>query len=200
MKRFLALLFVLALMAAPAFSQITFNWTLSSDDKSLAAAPNGGYRLYQSQTSGSYTGAAVATVAPGISTLTLSRPAMGSYFWVLRAFTTISSTVYESANSDEVTTTVGPAAPTGLTITTNIAQLTNFGATLNVQVSKPARINFYFGPHTQGFSKIVMGGKLETKASFPLTALTQNTIYCYRINATDATGKSTEYYGAFITP
>jgi hypothetical protein len=105
MKPLLAL--CLLLLAAPAMAQqqITFAWDLSPDDSLLGA---GGYRLYQSKTSGVYSAPPVATVAPGVSAVTIPATALGRYYWVVTAF---AEDTTESDYSNEVTTVIKPRPP-----------------------------------------------------------------------------------------
>lgn len=91
---------------AMAQKQITFAWDLSPDDSLLG--PTGGYRLYQSKTSGAYTGVPVASVVPGVSTVTITATAMGRHYWVATAFAEDGT---ESDYSNEVTMVIKPRPP-----------------------------------------------------------------------------------------
>ena len=105
MKPLLAL--CLFLLAAPAMAQqITFAWDLSPDDSLLGAG--GGYRLYQSKTSGAYSAPPVATVLPGISTVSIAVNALGRHYWVATAFAEDGT---ESDYSNEVSTVIKPKPP-----------------------------------------------------------------------------------------
>ncbi len=98
----------LLLFSLPSLAQghLTFAWDLSVDDAQLGTG--GGYKLYASKTSGSYTGAAIGAVAPGITTITVSRPGLGKWYFVLTAFMADGT---ESPYSNEVNTVIKPAAP-----------------------------------------------------------------------------------------
>ena len=85
--------------------QITFVWDLSPDDSLLGA---GGYRLYQSKTSGVYSAPPVATVAAGVSTVSITVSALGRHFWVATAFAEDGT---ESDYSNEVSTVIKPKPP-----------------------------------------------------------------------------------------
>jgi hypothetical protein len=113
----LILVVALMLLAVPAMAQITFMWDLSTDDAILGTT--GGYKLYQSKTSGTYGATAAATVLRGINTVTIAKPGLGRYYWVVTAFTVDS----ESDHSNEVTTVLRPAKPTNHRITTIIAAI-----------------------------------------------------------------------------
>jgi hypothetical protein len=105
MKPLIAL--CLFLLAAPAMAQqLTFAWDLSPDDSLLGAA--GGYRLYQSKTRGVYSTSPVATVAPGVSTISITVSALGRHYWVATAF---SEDGTESDYSNEVSTVIKPKPP-----------------------------------------------------------------------------------------
>ena len=58
------LIFTTPLMA----QNVTLAWDLSVSDSLLGAG--GGYHIYQSKQSNTYTATAIATVAPGINTVT----------------------------------------------------------------------------------------------------------------------------------
>jgi hypothetical protein len=105
MKPLLVLCLLLIAIPAMAQRQLTFAWDLSPDDSLLGA---GGYRLYQSKTSGVYSAYPVATVAPGISTVTLTVNAFGRHYWVATAFTEDGA---ESDYSNEVSTVIKPKPP-----------------------------------------------------------------------------------------
>jgi hypothetical protein len=106
MKQILILVSLL-LFTAPVLAQdINFAWDLSPDDSLLGA--NGGYRLYLSKQSGSYTGAPVLTVRPGTTSGSIARPGLGRYYFVATAF---DSEGNESAYSNEVTTAIKPKPP-----------------------------------------------------------------------------------------
>jgi hypothetical protein len=97
----------LLLFAAPVVAQdINFAWDLSPDDALLGAS--GGYRLYSSKQSGSYTGSPVVTVPPGATTASIARPGLGRYYFVATAF---DSEGNESDYSNEVTTVIKPKPP-----------------------------------------------------------------------------------------
>lgn len=100
---FLILLFVLPVTAQ---TTITFAWDLSVDDSLLGEG--GGYRLYASKQSGIYSTPS-GSVAPGVSTITISAPGLGRYYFVARAFT---SDGMESDNSNEVSQVIKPKPPT----------------------------------------------------------------------------------------
>lgn len=101
---------ILACVAC-ASTPITFLWTLSGDDASLGTS--GGYHLYASKTSGAYTGIApIATVAAGVSTVTVASPGLGTWYFVVTAF----SGNTESGYSNEVSQTIAPGAPQNLKI------------------------------------------------------------------------------------
>ena len=105
MKPFIAL--CLILLAAPAMAQqITFAWDLSPDDSMLGAT--GGYRLYQSKTRGVYSAPPVATVAAGVSTVSITVNALGRHYWVATAFAEDGT---ESDYSNEVSTVIKPKPP-----------------------------------------------------------------------------------------
>lgn len=97
----------LLLLAAPAMAQqqLTFAWDLSPDDSLLGA---GGYRLYQSKTRGVYSAPPVATVAAGVSTVTITATALGRHYWVATSFAEDGT---ESAYSNEVSTVIKPKPP-----------------------------------------------------------------------------------------
>jgi len=116
-KAIFLVLFLICLVFVPyvnAASNITFAWD-SNSESDLA-----GYRLYQSQTSGSYTfgdGNQVATILAGIETVQIANVPDGIYFWVLTAYDDKGN---ESGPSNEVTAnldTLAPGAPTTVTIT-----------------------------------------------------------------------------------
>ncbi len=101
-------LVLLMLLAIPCMAQsnLTFQWDLSTDDALLGAG--GGYHLYASKNSGQYTSTAYATVAPGINTVTVVAPGLGRWYFVATAFIADGS---ESANSNEVVSTIKPKPP-----------------------------------------------------------------------------------------
>lgn len=112
MKKLFTLFACTALMlaAAPAMAMdIGFAWDANTESD-LA-----GYRLYQSDTSGSYTYLnPVADIPAGTETYTQAGVSDGTWFWVLTAYDTEGN---ESGPSNEVTMTVdetAPAAPTNL--------------------------------------------------------------------------------------
>jgi len=87
---------------ACAASNVTFEWDANSESD-LA-----GYRLYQSQVSGSYTDVPVVTIPAGTETTTLLDVPDGTYFWVLTAYDTNEN---ESGPSNEVTKTIDSTPP-----------------------------------------------------------------------------------------
>lgn len=108
----IALLSIITLTAIPVLAKdINFAWDANTESD-LA-----GYRLYQSNTSGSYTygsGNEVAEIAAGTETVTLTGVTDGTWYWVLTAFDTEGN---ESLPSNEVSQTVdetAPSAPTTL--------------------------------------------------------------------------------------
>ena len=108
----LILVVALMLLAVPAMAQITFMWDLSTDDAILGAT--GGYKLYQSKVSGTYGATVVATVLRGINTVTIPKPGLGRFYWVVTAF---ESGGNESDYSNEVTAVIKPAKPTNFRTT-----------------------------------------------------------------------------------
>jgi hypothetical protein len=104
----LLLLFTLSCEAG----QVTFQWDLSASEP---LGTSGGYRLYQSKVSQTYSTTPVATVAAGITTVTIN-PSSGTYFWVVTAFDGEGN---ESGYSNEVTAKVKPGVPALLRITLN---------------------------------------------------------------------------------
>ena len=97
---------IMLLFTTPLMAQsVSLAWDLSISDSFLGAA--GGYRIYQSKTSGTYT-TPIATVAPGISTVTFATGQLGRLYWVGRAF---ESGGIESDNSNEVTDVIKPKPP-----------------------------------------------------------------------------------------
>jgi len=112
MKKFLLLLIIpFLLIAFPAFAMdVSFQWDPNSESD-LA-----GYRLYQSNTSGSYTygsGNEVAEILAGTETCTID-VADRVWYWVLTAYDTNGN---ESGPSNEVSASVdqtAPAPPTNL--------------------------------------------------------------------------------------
>lgn len=106
MKQLLTLALLL-LCAAPMIAQdIDFARDLFPDDALLGA--NGGYRLYSSKQSGSYSEPPVLTVPPGTTAGSIARPRLGRYYFVATAF---DSEENESAYSNEVTTVIKPRPP-----------------------------------------------------------------------------------------
>jgi hypothetical protein len=105
----LILSFMLLLFTIPAMAQnhLTFTWTLSSDDTILGSG--GGYHLYGSKTTGTYSGSALGSVMPGVNTITISKPGLDKWYFVVTAF---SAGGTDSGYSNEVNTTIKPAAPT----------------------------------------------------------------------------------------
>jgi len=111
---FLTVLLVpLFIIATPVFAiDKVFTWDANSESD-LA-----GYRLYQSDTSGSYTygsGNEVAEILAGTETCTID-VADGILYWVLTAY---DSNGNESEPSNEVITTIdqtAPVAPTNLQV------------------------------------------------------------------------------------
>lgn len=114
-----ALIIVLLMAVAPparAASNVTFAWD------SVTATDLQGYRLYQSNTSGTYnkTTGKVCEVGAGVTTCTVSNLADGTYFWVATAYDRSGN---ESGYSNEVTRTLdstAPTAPSNLKITLTI--------------------------------------------------------------------------------
>ncbi len=108
MRSILIFVVLILFLCMPAMAQthLTFAWDLSSDDAQLGTG--GGYKIYATKTSGSYTGAAIGTVAPGISTVTVTRPGLGKWFFVATCFMADGT---ESAYSNEVNTVIKPAPP-----------------------------------------------------------------------------------------
>jgi hypothetical protein len=95
------------LLAIPcmAQTQLTFAWDLSTDDSLLGAG--GGYTIYYGKVSGTYLGT-VGKVAPGVNTMTVTRPGLGKYYFVA---TSVTADGTESGYSNEVSTVIKPAAP-----------------------------------------------------------------------------------------
>lgn len=110
MKR---LLFLLLLIPAIAFADdVTFAWVAPVNNiDGTAATDLATYHLYQSPTSGVYTGAAIDTGSTA-TTFTLKKVSFGKSFFIVRAVNTAGK---ESANSNEVNFTVAsvPNPPTG---------------------------------------------------------------------------------------
>lgn len=106
---------VISMPGALAAQQVSLAWDLSIDDARLG--PKGGYHIYQSRTSGSYTMPPVVSVPAGTSSVTLDAGGFGRWHWVATAF----SAGIESAHSNEVTMEVRPAPPR-LTLIARIAQ------------------------------------------------------------------------------
>jgi len=107
MKKILAVLAMVLMFAGTAFadSEITFEWDANSEGDLV------GYRLYQSDTSGSYTfgdGNQVATITAGTEIVTITGITDGTYFWVLTAYDTNEN---ESGPSNEVTKTIDNTPP-----------------------------------------------------------------------------------------
>jgi hypothetical protein len=99
------LLLAMLIFCASAMAQVqtvTFAWDLSESDSILGEG--GGYKLYQSETSGEYGETAIASVEPGVSTLTIAVPGLGVYYYVARAFS-IDPYARESGNSNELEAT-----------------------------------------------------------------------------------------------
>ena len=112
MKKILAVLAMVLMFAgmACAESNVTFVWDANTESD-LA-----GYRLYQSQMSGSYPDPHVAEIPAGTETVTINDVPDGTYYWVLTAFDTDEN---ESGYSNEVTAnldTLAPGAPVNVII------------------------------------------------------------------------------------
>lgn len=101
-----ALFIVLAVLflAIPAFAaDINFGWDANKESDLV------GYRLYQSQTPGTYQlDNPIAEIPKGSETYTVGGLTDGTYFWVLTAFDQAGN---ESEASDEVTLTIDETAP-----------------------------------------------------------------------------------------
>jgi hypothetical protein len=109
MRKVAFLLLMLLFVMVPACvtaGPVTAEWDLSVDDAYLGAT--GGYRLYTGTVSGSL--AAVGTVGPGKTALTVSLPP-GAYFGAMTSF---AGGGLESPRTPEVAFTVLPGMPTNL--------------------------------------------------------------------------------------
>ena len=111
MKQILILASLLVFTVPVLAQDINFAWDLSPDDTLLGA--NGGYRLYSSKQSGSYSGAPALIVRPGTTTGSIARPGLGRYYFVATAF---DSEGNESDYSNEVTTIIKPKPPTLISV------------------------------------------------------------------------------------
>lgn len=121
MKRLLSVLvvgvFLLFATLTFAGTNVTFEWDANTETD-LA-----GYRLYQSNTLGTYmfgSGNEVAEITVGTETVILENILSGTYFWVLTAYDTEGN---ESLPSNEVTVTLdsmSPSAPNNFRITIKI--------------------------------------------------------------------------------
>ena len=87
MKKIIAIAFIvftIFCISSQSFAEdIGFQWDPNTESYLV------GYRLYQSQTSGSYTfgsGNEVAEIPAGTETCTLTDVPEGTYFWVLTAY------------------------------------------------------------------------------------------------------------------
>jgi hypothetical protein len=99
------LLFAVAIPAAA--QTVNFAWDPHDQASQIA-----GFRLYMTKASGGYTGTPVATFTPGTATAgSIPQPALGRYFFVLRAFIDDPAGAVESDNSNEVTLVLKPKPP-----------------------------------------------------------------------------------------
>ena len=116
MKRVLAVCAVLAvaLLTSACFAaSVTLSWDLSLDDSLLGAT--GGYKVFQATSSGAYsTSAPIATVAPGVNTVTFNPGKLGVLYWVVQAYDSQGNT---SEFSNEVSAIIKLAEPKNLKIT-----------------------------------------------------------------------------------
>jgi len=111
----LVLILVFWVGSALAASTVTLEW-----DASPASEQVIGYRVYQSQTSGSYGSVPVDDVTSGVISVLAGVPD-GIYFWVVTAY----NSVGESGYSNEATASlvsVPPGAPSTLRIQSVVAQ------------------------------------------------------------------------------
>lgn len=115
MRKLLICIAVLFALAIPAFAQdsVTFAWDLSASEP-LGAA--GGYKIYASKQSGTYTPSdVIATVPAGTTEVTVDTSAYrGRYYTVATAYVIDNGEEIESGYSNEVTYVIKPHPPTNL--------------------------------------------------------------------------------------
>lgn len=114
------LLLVLLLLPTLVFADTkTLAWDPVTTDVNGNSITVTGYKIYVSQTSGSYTAPAYGNVV-GATTSTLTKTVPGTYYVVATAYITEGNVTQESAYSNEVSFTVvagKPAAVKNLKIT-----------------------------------------------------------------------------------
>lgn len=115
MRTWLIFLTLFFLTLVPAFAQdsISLAWDLSTSEP----LEGGGYKIYASKQSGSYTEAPVAVVPAGTTEVTIDTSTWrGRYYLVATAFVVESDGAiteeYESGYSNEVTEVFTPNPPT----------------------------------------------------------------------------------------
>ena len=109
MKRiWMAIILVLLMISYAPAAQKVFTWDANTE------ADLAGYRLYMSNTSGSYGTTPIATIPAGTETLNYDVSPDGTYYFVMTAYDTNDN---ESGYSNEVSTVIdetAPAPPGGL--------------------------------------------------------------------------------------